>query len=123
MRTLLELMEKTAQISQYVSKDYSYEPIVLQERSITLTGHLQTSGELMADSQYLYDIEYAKQTEILFKDNPKIAPTMVDKLVKGKVAEYNRLLILTDRLNRSITHQLDSIRTLISFLKSEIYNT
>lgn len=88
---------------------------VLAERITRLNRLLARSAELMADAQFHYDCALGVQSELL---DEKLAPSKFTQILKSKVAVENRLLKLTERLNRTITHQLDSIRSQLSFLKS-----
>jgi formate dehydrogenase maturation protein FdhE len=59
------------------------------------------------------------------KDNDEDAirafktPSVIRQLAEARTAELNSLLVLTERLNSTITHSLDALRSVLSNLKEE----
>jgi formate dehydrogenase maturation protein FdhE len=59
------------------------------------------------------------------KDNDEDAirafktPSVIKQLAEARTAELNSLLVLTERLNSTITHSLDALRSVLSNLKEE----
>lgn len=77
-------------------------------------GWLARSSELLADAQLILDrkrgIEAERLTEV---------PALIGReILAGRSAEEARLLKLADRLNSSLVHQIDAIRSILSFEKS-----
>lgn len=46
-------------------------------------------------------------------------PSVIKQLAEARTAELNSLLVLTERLNSTITHSLDALRSVLSNLKEE----
>ena len=86
----------------------------LMERDRVLAGFLSRSGELLADVIYYRHQAIAKHTEY-YADLNK--PTLIRALAEGKASSELRMHKLIERLNRSLTHILDNLRTQISLEK------
>jgi hypothetical protein len=50
----------------------------------------------------------------------KLSPSLVNKFVGSGSKNINYLVNWADRINASATHQLDGIRTIISYKKAEL---
>ena len=76
---------------------------------------LARSAEIVADAQRVYDIargEMAESARTL-----KLNPTQTREYIAGGCANEHKLLTLAERLNATLTHQIDAVRTLISYEK------
>jgi hypothetical protein len=50
----------------------------------------------------------------------KLSPSLITKFVNTNAKEVNYLVNWADRVNASATHQLDAIRTIVSYRKAEM---
>ena len=50
----------------------------------------------------------------------KLSPSLVNKFVSSNAKDVNFLVNWLDRINSAATHQLDGIRTIISYKKAEL---
>ena len=75
---------------------------------------LARSSELLAEAQYILDRKRGEEAERL----TGFPPSVGREVLAGRSAEEARLHRLADRLNVTITHQLDAIRSVLSFEKS-----
>ena len=89
----------------------------MSERLTNLHVYLARSGTLQAEAQYLLDSSIAVETEKLITMD--LAPSVITSLSKGRSATFQKLWKLCERMNRTITHQIEGIRTQISLLKSQ----
>ena len=80
---------------------------------------LARSGELIADAQYILD---CKRGQVADKNN-NLSATLLREVIARDCAEENRLYKLADRLNATLTHQIDALRTMISFEKESMRNS
>lgn len=92
-----------------------------------LTGKLQvlssllgTSAQSIATSERLYSIKLME----LVEDTQWAKMTATDKkyLFAGKSSKEAELVTLCERLNKAIVHSIDSLRSILSFIKSEMQN-
>ncbi len=62
-----------------------------------------------------------KQKKIIKEEEAtgiKISPTVFKQLINGRTVNEAKILKFTERLNRTITHQIDGVRSQLSYLKS-----
>ncbi len=78
---------------------------------------LARSAEIKADAQHLYDQKRGEVADRLATEKSSINATMMRFMVEGKSADEKRLLELADRLNAALTHQIEAIRSILSFEK------
>ncbi|MEM3091510.1 MAG: hypothetical protein QXD05_00030 [Candidatus Pacearchaeota archaeon] len=97
----------------YYNKDNSEE---INERITNLNVYLARSAVLLSEAQYLYDRKYADETEALLSEQ-QLSPSVITNLAKSRCALEGKIVKLAERINRTITHQLDSLRTQLSYLK------
>ena len=89
----------------------------LSERLTTLDVYLARTAVMLSDSLKIYNYKLGVETEKLLKRKSSITPSVLNNIVKGKCSIEGRVLKLCERLNRTITHQLDAIRTQLSYIK------
>jgi len=115
--SLDEIISEIKEISEFTAtwynKDQGHE---MSERLTNLNVYLSRSAVLQSEAQALVDIALANETEKIADKG--YTPTIITNIAKGKVATELKLWKLCERINRTITHQIDSIRTQLSYLKS-----
>ncbi len=109
-----ELEEIIGFISCFYNKDNGNE---VSERITNLNVYLARTSVLLSEAQFLFDERFAKETEKLI-GNELLTASTINNLAKSRCATEKKLLTLVDRINSTITHQLDSIRSQLSYLKS-----
>jgi hypothetical protein len=75
---------------------------------------LARSAELVADAQYHAD---KIAGDIASRSDPGMAWSAVKAIVAGESADQTRLLKLAEKLNSTLIHQIESIRSILSFEK------
>lgn len=75
---------------------------------------LARSAVLVADAQYHLDAARGRVAEEVEKSLPL---TIAKEVMAGRVASEARILKLAERLNATLTHRIDSIRSVLSFEK------
>jgi hypothetical protein len=76
---------------------------------------LARSAELLADAQHAYDKARGEAAEAAWKLS--LNATQGRDYITGQCADANRLLTLADKLNSTLVHQIDAIRTMLSYEK------
>lgn len=124
---MLNIQEVQA-INNYVQSFSAFEEMPIQELHkilFTLGGFLAFTGEQMSLAKKLQHQEEKKAYDsFIFSkmaQDIKITPTMANKYVDGCCAEFIGDYLLCERTNRAIVHVMDSLRTIISSLKQEMY--
>lgn len=115
--TTEDIAKEITEISEFTStwynKDQGHE---MSERLTNLNVYLSRTAVLQPEAQALLDIAMANETEKLIGRD--LTPSVITNLAKGRCATEMKLWKLCERINRTITHQIDSIRTQLSYLKS-----
>ena len=122
--TTLDNLEKEAQdIDDFLNITCSEDPNECVVRGLDLMTYLARSSKMLADAKY--HLDEATKNSILneLKENIGLSPSMFKELVKATCKRENYIVNWVDRLNSSIVHQLDFLRTIISKAKAEQYQT
>ena len=123
MMELDKLTTELNEIYKYCTTNYNQdEGGILTERITTLNIYLARSSALLSHAQYHYDKAQGEEAEKLINDQEstgtKISPTVFKQLINGRTVNEAKILKFTERLNRTITHQIDGVRSQLSYLKS-----
>jgi len=114
IKTRLEFMQGYLE-SHYDSDDGH----MLSNRLQELGAYMAESGKLKADMEFHYHEQLQKELMVLMSQLPTFASaTLQNKFIKSLAREENRILLIADRINRSCTHQIELMRTQLSFIKS-----
>lgn len=115
-------MEKEiSEINDYLNITCSNNPLEIQERISVIMVYLNRSGEMLADAKKKL-LRKKKSTEIsntiiaIAKEqclSAKVQNALLDSIAEDESYLVDRL----DRLNAACTHQLDALRTLLSYEK------
>lgn len=79
---------------------------------------LARSAELVAEAQFIHDKARGAASEKYLD----VSATVLREVLTRDCAEEARLLKLAERLNATLTHQIDAIRTVVSFEKESMRN-
>lgn len=90
-----------------------------------LMGELETRGqwlarsaELLADAQILLDAKRGKSAESYVGSDESW--NIIKHLIEAECADEKRLYVLAERLNATLVHQIDEVRTLLSYEKAQL---
>lgn len=122
MLTKEELQERAKKMQSYLELKSGSEPNDLIDRAENLAILIAKSGQCLADAKYLQDtIVNGAIMEALQKAyEERLSPSTINKFVLTAAKEFNYLVNWLDRINATATHQLDAVRTLISYRKAEM---
>lgn len=117
-----ELMDKSEKFQAYLEKKVGSEPNDLIDRCEMLSILIAQSGQCLANAKYLQDqvINGTIMEALKNSYEERLSASTINQYVKSTAKEYNYLVNWLDRINSTATHQLDSIRTLISYRKAEM---
>lgn len=111
------------EISDYLNITCSNNPQEIQERISTIMVYMMRTGEMLADAKKM--LRRKKSDEIqntiiqIAKENclsAKIQNALLESIAEDEAFLVDRL----DRLNASCVHQLDALRTLLSYEKEAL---
>jgi hypothetical protein len=115
------LTSKAENMHKFLQSKYSSEPNDLIERIELLSILMSESGELLADAKYYRDKLVNGEIMNALKNGyaNQLTPSALNKFVASLAFEENLLVNQFDRINASATHQLDGIRSVLSYRKTE----
>jgi len=117
---LEKISEECGVMQNFIETECGDDPDALIGRLATLNVYLARSGKLLADVKKIKD----EQTLKVFIENGDwlgSAPASTSKaFINSKIAEINYLVNWLDRINRTIVHVGDNMRTQLSFIKEEL---
>lgn len=121
MQTKQETINALSTIRSVIDADVSDCDIEsVREKLLKLTSIMGLSAETMATvKKFLND----KEIEVFAKMDLDMAPSIAKKFLDAHCKEENAMFTYADRLNSSIVHQIDALRTVISLHKSELENS
>ncbi|NQY30328.1 MAG: hypothetical protein HRT69_12750 [Flavobacteriaceae bacterium] len=111
------------EIQGYLEIECSNNPQEITDRISKLSVYMARSGEMLADAKRL--LRKKKSSEIsntimkIAKEqflSAKAQNTLVDSIAEDE----NHLVDWLDRINRACTHQIDALRSVLSFEKEQL---
>jgi len=113
-------------MQSYLEINCSNSPEEIEERISTLNVYMARSGQMLADAKKLLrskKTEQISQTIIKIAKESCLSATVQNALLDSICENESYLVDWTERVNRSCTHQIDSLRSLLSFEKEELRMT
>ena len=121
--TIEQITDQLEQINLLISQqiDESDYPTLLSYLN-ELSSWQGNSGKCVADAEYYYNEKLLEVFQELKADGSlnRVPATIITNYTKAKCKELIHLVKLAERYNRGITHRCDSIRSILSFAKSEM---
>ena len=117
-----QIRTSLGKMQTYLETPIGKEPNELLERMEYLLIMVAKSGQLLAEAKLAQE---SIVNEGLLKAmdqglDKKLSPSLITKFVGTNAKEVNYLVNWADRVNASATHQLDAIRTIVSYRKAEM---
>lgn len=120
--TTTDLETSLSKMQAFLETPAGHEPQELIDRIEYLNILVAKSGQLLAKAKFIQDdivntgLMQAMEQEL----DKKLSPSLVNKFVNSSAKNINYLVNWADRINAAATHQLDGIRTIISYKKAEL---
>lgn len=115
-----QLIKMAQAIQEFLEQDVSDNPNDLVDRLSTINTFLATSGKALADAKLLQDSKVKKLYDDYFNQILGFSPTVATKFINAMTDNENYLVNWLDRINRTLVHSGDNIRTQVSFAKEEL---
>lgn len=119
----MNLQEEARQISSYLQTTIQGSPEEIQERMADTMVYVARTGEMLAEAKRLLRRRKSEeiQNTILTIAKENCLSAKVQNALLDSIAEDEAFLVDTlDRLNATATHQLDALRTLLSYEKEAL---
>jgi len=118
-----DLIKEANKLQHYVEITVGDDPNEWKERGSTLCEYMARSAKCLADAKY--HLSEKKKTFIIhtlgrMMNEIGYSAGTQRELIASSCGDLERLVTWYERLNRTITHQVDWIRTLISREKEEM---
>lgn len=116
-----ELKDKAIQFQEYLELPAGSDPHDIIQRLEYLNVLIAQSGRCLAEAKYLQEqVVEESIKKVLADENYNMTASTLNTFVKSMAKEYNYLVNVFDRINSSATHQIDSLRSILSFKKTEM---
>lgn len=121
MRSLEQLREKAVSMTAYLEKKCGNDAELIMERIENLNVMLIQSGECLADAKYHQDqVIHSTITKALTEAyQDRLSATLIKDFVRATAKDYNYLVTMFDRINSACVHQIDSLRSVLSYIKAQ----
>ena len=117
INNLEELEEQAQMIDDFLNITCSEDPNECVERGLDLMAYLARTSKMLADAKFHKD--NAIKDSILNEVKLEYPASIMKQLIDSTCKRENYLVNWIDRLNSTVVHQLDFLRTVISKAKSE----
>lgn len=119
IHSLDELEQEAQQIDDFLNITSSEEPTEALERGNDLLVYLARTGKMLADAKYHQDEAIQNSVIQKLKEQLDLSPMIFKKFLDTSVKRENYLVNWIDRMNSTCVHQIDFLRTVISFAKNQ----
>lgn len=119
--TIEQLTAKAEKMQTFLEVEPSDDINELLKRVDLLGVLISQSGKMLADAKYYKDtiVNDAIMESLKKAYEEKLSASTINKFVETAAKEQAYLVNWIDRINSTATHQLDGIRTVISYRKAE----
>jgi hypothetical protein len=118
-----DLTKEATDIQAYLDITVSNEPTELTERLSTLMTYMSRSGEMLARAKKILRTKKTSEinkTIIAIAKQECLSASVQNALLDSICEEESYMVDWLDRINRTCTHQIDGIRSLLSYVKEEM---
>lgn len=125
LNSMEAILKECGTIQSFLESDYPLEePAACEAKGKDLEVYMARSGKMLADAKYWQDqfngSAISETVKLALAEQPYWSITLINKKVSSLAKDYNYLVNWCDRINRTCTHQLDFVRTMISKHKEEM---
>ena len=123
MRFSIEILkEKAEKMQKDLEESPGSEPNDLIDRAEKLSILVAQSGKMLADAEWYRDqiIEGTIMDALKKAMEEKLSPSVLNQYIKSVARDYNFLVKWIDRINATATHQIEAVRSILSYRKAEM---
>lgn len=117
---LIPMIHEIEEMQSFLETTASDNPKELIERLTDINAYLARSGKLLADAKAFQDEVTANVYVSHIEFLSHVPATVAIKFVAAQSVTANQLVTWLDRINRTLVHAGDNIRTQISFAKQDM---
>lgn len=105
---------------KYLEQPLPQEPEQLIERLNNLSVLMTRAGQYLTECQYKIDEVVDIECKVNLELMDKFSASTFNMMIKAKAKDWNRLKTGFEKACSAAVHQIDAIRTLISFEKAKM---
>jgi hypothetical protein len=120
-----KLLSEADEIQRFAEITVSDNPEEIIERINALCVYIARTGKMLADAKYHLARKCKDETMEVIKEILRVnnmSKKVQDSKIDGICADEKSLVVELNRLNASLTHQLDAMRSLLSYEKENMRN-
>lgn len=117
---LIPIVKEIEEMQSFLETTVSDNPKELIDRLTDINIYLARSGKLLADAKAYQDEIAANVYSRHMEFVSRVPATIAMKFVSAQSVTANQLVTWLDRINRTLVHAGDNIRTQISFAKQDM---
>ncbi|WP_298546739.1 hypothetical protein [uncultured Parabacteroides sp.] len=117
---LFPIVKEIEEMQSFLETIASDNPKELIDRLTDINVYLARSGKLLADAKAYQDEVAASVYATHMEFISRVPATVAMKFVSAQSVTANQLVTWLDRINRTLVHAGDNIRTQISFAKQDM---
>jgi energy-converting hydrogenase Eha subunit C len=117
------MKEEAKKIQDYLDITVSGDPAEIVDRIATLMGYMSRTGEMYAHAKKLLRARKTSEiskTILAIAKEQFLSATVQNALLDSICEEEAFMVDWFERINRSCTHQLDALRSLLSYEKEQM---
>ena len=110
-------LKEIEEMQLFIEAEPPTEPQAISQRMSELSVRMARSGYLLSKAKYEQELAMLKASRL--KDLIPLAPS-IQEILRASCAEENKVVNMLDRINRTCVHQVDILRTQLSFEKEQM---
>ena len=118
------MKEETQKIQDYLEITCSSHPNEILGRIADISVYLARTSQMLADAKKEVSVirksVIAKEVIALLTNNIALSATAQKAIIDGIAIEEQYLVDWLERINRTCVHQLDALRSMLSFEKEQL---
>lgn len=117
-----QLKAKAEAMQKYLEERPKNQDEAVIERLENLQILLAQSGELLAQARFLQDQLIHSEIMKVIKEGytELLTPSVLNKFVNALAKDINYLVNWLDRINSAAVHQIDALRSILSYRKAQM---
>ena len=118
--SIVDLAKEVNEIYTSIKQPLDRTPQGLMQELDNRGQWLARSAEILADAQIILDSKRGEVAEQFVGTDESW--NIVKHLIEAKCSDEKKLYLLVERLNATLSRQIDEIRTLLSYEKAQLFN-
>jgi hypothetical protein len=118
-----DLLSEATEVQSFTEVTVSDNPAEVAERIAALVVYISRTGKMLADAKYHLNEKRQSETMQLVSqllDGKKLSAKVQNALIDSICKDEQHLVDWLERLNRAATHQLEAMRSLLSYEKENL---